>query len=681
VVGARLLTFAHRWNEIHADEWVISTLTHGYRLEFTDRPVSSEVIRPTPLPQEGPKREALLKELKDLIDKEAVYPLQRSAIQPGFSAIFFLAPKKSGEWRPIINLRPLNQFIRPQRFRMETLATILKSDIIGSFATSIDLKDAYLHIPIHPSHHRWLRFSINGQCYAFRCLPFGLSTAPRVFTRVVMAVAAYLRRRGIQIFMYLDDWLVLAKTEAEAREKTQVVIQVAQDLGFVINQKKSHLVPTQTPLYLGAVLDLRNGIVVPSPERVATVIQTVSELMTMKVAPARLWMRCLGLMASLVEIVPWCRLRMRVLQLHLARFFTQTSQELDTPVPVQADMHRHLEWWTLKSNLVAGVRFPKATHQVTLVTDASNFGWGGHIGASTISGVWNSHEIGLHINVLELLAVEKSLKALLHLVQGKRVLVKSDNATTVSYINRQGGTRSESLCLQVISMLLWCHAEGVSLSAVHIPGDDNLIADSLSRGRSIMPTEWSLDPEVARQVFAVFGEPLVDLFATRKNKILPVYCTRGNDPEAFAQDALSFEWTGLTAYAFPPIPLIHRVLSKILKEECLVILIAPFWPRQPWFRMISQLLVEVPRILPPHPDLLRMPCSKARFHDIKGLHLMAWKLSAGDTSRQAFLERLLASSQQAGEIQQSRYTLHDCVLTQDGVQREVMIQPVPLYLR
>ena len=48
-----------------------------------------------------------------------------------------------------------------------------------SLATSIDLKDAYLHIPINQDHQRWLRFHIKDQAYAFRCLPFGLSTAPR----------------------------------------------------------------------------------------------------------------------------------------------------------------------------------------------------------------------------------------------------------------------------------------------------------------------------------------------------------------------------------------------------------------------------------------------------------------------------------------------------------------------
>ena len=91
---------------------------------------------------------------------------------------------------------------------METINTVFKSHNIymtGMWATSIDLKDAFLHIPIHQSRHRWLRFKVNNQAYVFRCLPFGLSTAPRVFTRVVKAVVGYLRRNGVQMHQYLDD--------------------------------------------------------------------------------------------------------------------------------------------------------------------------------------------------------------------------------------------------------------------------------------------------------------------------------------------------------------------------------------------------------------------------------------------------------------------------------------------
>jgi hypothetical protein len=155
---------------------------------------------------------------------------------------------------------------------MENLAVVMKAQINHKWATSLDLKDAYLHVPIFRSHQKWLRFHIAGQAYAFRCLPFGLSTAPRVFTRIVKEVGAFLRRGGVQIFMYLDDWLILAPSQEQAIKDTSHVIKTIERLGFIINKKKSHLEPSRTPIFLGARLDLVNGVATPSEERIVNLI-------------------------------------------------------------------------------------------------------------------------------------------------------------------------------------------------------------------------------------------------------------------------------------------------------------------------------------------------------------------------------------------------------------------------
>ncbi len=190
------------------------------------------------------------KEVVKLESKQAIFRIY-PPFQRGFWATFFLAPKKTGDWRPIINLKPLNAFIKPQRFRMETLALILECPIKGRWATSIDLKDAYLHIPIAQTHQKWLRFSVGGQAFAFKSLPFGLSTSPRVFTRVVKSVSAFLRRHGVQIYTYLDDWLILAPSRAQVEQDTRFVLSQVRDLGFIVNLEKSSLVPSQDPVFLG----------------------------------------------------------------------------------------------------------------------------------------------------------------------------------------------------------------------------------------------------------------------------------------------------------------------------------------------------------------------------------------------------------------------------------------------
>ena len=125
---------------------------------------------------------------------------------PSFYSCLFLVEKASGGWRPVIDLSHLNEFVQLTRFKMKTVASVLLSVREGDFLASLDLKDAYFQIPIHPSSRKLLRFTSEGTVYRFRALCFGLSTAPQVFTRVFTAVSAWAHSHGIRLLRYLDDW-------------------------------------------------------------------------------------------------------------------------------------------------------------------------------------------------------------------------------------------------------------------------------------------------------------------------------------------------------------------------------------------------------------------------------------------------------------------------------------------
>ena len=157
-----------------------------------------------------------------------------------------------------------------------------------------------------------------------------------------------------------------------------------------------------------------------------------------------------------------------------------------------------------------------------------------------IPGVWGSEHQSSHINVLEMLAVSNALRHFQSDIRGRAVLVRCDNTTVMAYINHQGGTRSGRLCPLAWDLIHWCTQWGTALSAVHIPGLENVTADALSRGW-IAPTEWSLLPQVTRWLFHLIDWPLVDLFASHANNQLPIYCARGPDPNTWKIDALSVQ--------------------------------------------------------------------------------------------------------------------------------------------
>ena len=92
---------------------------------------------------------------------------------------------------------------------MPTLKHVWQLFQHGDYAFSIDLQDAYLHIPIVKHHHHFLSFVWHNVPYQWKGLPFGLATAPRVFTALIKPILFLCHHKGLCIVIYLDDILVL----------------------------------------------------------------------------------------------------------------------------------------------------------------------------------------------------------------------------------------------------------------------------------------------------------------------------------------------------------------------------------------------------------------------------------------------------------------------------------------
>jgi hypothetical protein len=135
--------------------------------------------------------------------------------------------------------------------------------------TKLDLKDAYLSVPIHPDSQKYLRFLWKNKTYQFKALPFGLNIAPMIFTRLMKPVAGFLRKRGVRLIVYLDDMLIIGASAEEATLFTTMAIELLESLGFTLNQEKSILTPTQTIEFLGFTIN-SNTMTIPLPNEKIT---------------------------------------------------------------------------------------------------------------------------------------------------------------------------------------------------------------------------------------------------------------------------------------------------------------------------------------------------------------------------------------------------------------------------
>ena len=148
------------------------------------------------------------------------------------------------------------------------------------------------------------------------------------------------------------------------------------NLSLLINIEKSRLIPFQVVTYLGAVFNLREGLIPLTEERFLALLHAITIIESKKQAPAALFLRILDLMASCIDIVLMARLHMRPLQLYLLYFWRPCTHLISFLVPISTVLIKHLNWWKCEDNIFKGMPLHSEPHSLVLWTDASHWGWG-----------------------------------------------------------------------------------------------------------------------------------------------------------------------------------------------------------------------------------------------------------------------------------------------------------------
>ncbi|CAC5402810.1 unnamed protein product [Mytilus coruscus] len=161
-VGGRLKYFLQNWKMITTDQLVLSIIEEGYKLEFLQRPAWTG-IKKTIISHKN--TDIFLAEINSLLEKDAIEKMNFPEYLLGFYSTLFLVPKKNGKMRPVTNLKPLNAHLKKVHFKMDTMSKVINLVKPKDWAISIDLSDAYFHVPIFQKHRPYMRFCIANQCY------------------------------------------------------------------------------------------------------------------------------------------------------------------------------------------------------------------------------------------------------------------------------------------------------------------------------------------------------------------------------------------------------------------------------------------------------------------------------------------------------------------------------------
>ena len=295
-------------------------------------------------------------------------------------------------------------------------------------------------------------------------------------------LVGHLRQLGLRLFYYLDVWLLVAESRDLLEFLLRTTLLWSRDLGFLVIWVKFFPLSTETSFLSWG--SFRHPKVVGSAFRAQSFGSSgvFQDLSKGPLAPALFWQKFFGHLAGFVDFVPYCRLLMRPLQLHLLRDFTPLFDSQDLLVPLSSKFKVLCVAWSSPSRLLEGKLFAALPPSLVITMDALGQGWGAVLHPHRVSGVWSKEEVFDHINTLELKAVLLALQNLESLVVGHSLLIRSGYMTVVSFIFFQGGILSLSLCRLALDLWEWCLRRRIFLHAAHIPGEEYFVADFLSRG-------------------------------------------------------------------------------------------------------------------------------------------------------------------------------------------------------
>ena len=628
-VGGRLAAHSEAWNRVTRDNFVLGSV-QGHLIQFNRKP---PLVRPTEKCEvQVPKgqQQEMNRQIQTLLKEGNI---EEAPNNKGFFTYPFLIPKKNGKSRFIMNLKPLNRYIKCTKFKMTTLKQIRESLRNGQWAVQMDIKSAYCHVPMHRRHRCFLRFRYKGKVYQFKTLPFGLSTAPKTFTRCTRPILLYCRKLGITLFLYLDDALVLGDTYDQAKTNGRIVAKLLLDLGFVLSLEKCNFEPTQVFTHLGVTWNTKTMMLSLPQEKVQAIQKQARHVL--RNPTCRAVQRLLGLTNFASIALPLARLQSRPLQWWLKQHYKGPSDMFKT-MPITEEARHNLEWWrSFKSH-------PKSIHrpsvQEVVTTDASTKGFGGECNRLAFQGEWpGSKGRDTHINLLELETVWKACNKFESEIKGKATSFQIDNRTAVAYLMKEGGTRCRQLDQLARKILLKCHRDGVTPIPAYLRGIANLRADALSRNQKAQ--EWSLSISACRRLFKLMGQPVVDLFASSRTfKVDKYYSTDLTDRRAIGSDGAREKWPPGLRYAFPPPPMIQLTLGQLKLMGGELILITPYWPDQCWFPEVIRMAVIPPRRFKPHKWLLTNATTGEAIPKVmESIKLTAWKLSTGYVGEKGYL--------------------------------------------
>ena len=577
IVKGRLRKSLSFWEGIGAYDYVLDTIRNGYKIPFFSTPPTAHLAN---------NRSALNHEsfvvqaITDLLSKGLI---EECSNIPYVVNPLTVSVQNNEKKRLILDLRHVNKHLWKSKIKFEDIKVAMNFIEKDFYFFKFDLHSAYHHVDIFEQHTDFLGFSWTfgdvDRYFKFKVLPFGLSSACYIFTKLTRPLVKKWRGEGMKVLMYLDDGL---GTHSDFDKCQDMALRIKQDLicsGFVPKNEKSLWIPTKTLIFLGYYIDTASSIIKIPNERLVKLEHIISELDHELNRKHKVHVKKVASFVGQVVSMFYVLGNVVYIMTKYLSIDILTAKSWYCDIKLSDHSVEQIAFWKqcFRDTTFNQRQFivDHGCHTV-VYSDASSTGYAGYevqTPCNIAHGMWSEDEKVLSSTWRELTAVLRVLLSISRFLKNKSVKWFTDNQS-VSIIAKKGSMKSH---LQDIAFKIFqfCLANNIFLYIEWIPRSSNEIADYYSKVVDF--DDWGVSVELFEYLDSLWGPHEVDFFASENNNKLSAFYSRFWTVSSIGVDAFTVDWFGVNGWFVPPVNLISKVLKYMYQCRAFGTLIVPVW--------------------------------------------------------------------------------------------------------
>lgn len=428
-----------------------------------------------------------------------------------------VAISSSNKKRLVLDLRYVNRHLYKEYIKFDDWRSFQHFIKPDSYMYKFDLKKGY-HIDIFSDHQMFLGFSWTKDdkehYYVFTVLPFCLSSAPCLSTKIMRQLLQMWHHAGVQICVFIDDGAGVNQNYHQAVQDSLLVPQTLIQSGFVANEEKSIWHPQKESTWLVITVNFVRNIFFISVQRITSLLNSINRMLSSPYTTARRVSVIAGNIVSLKFVFSnLILLKTRFLYNMIDCAFSWDSRINTLAFP---EAHRELLFWRdnvirLNNRSIIQVN----VLNTVIFSDASDNGTGGISlnGELICHKQFNTFEKSMSSTWRELEGIRFALTSLVSKLKHSRVNVKTDNYAASIIVER--GSNKTHLQRLAVSIFEICKHNSIDISVKWIPRNYNKEADRLSK--YVDRDDWEITQEAFQYLNSIWGPFSIDRFANYNN--------------------------------------------------------------------------------------------------------------------------------------------------------------------